>query len=241
MITFNQIQECNEAMPTIDFKGKGYVMVNERVKAFRKLFPEGFIRTDLLSLENGIAVMQAKAGYYEDGQERILGTGLAYEKETGSYINKTSYIENCETSAVGRALGFIGFGIDGGGIASAEELANALNNQKKEKADIPNNPAGEPFIPPKKTASATTATASKIPAKAENPVKKFIKDELATMGEAFGIPDKDQMLMRFMAMRESLIKGGVIEDVPSDQQTMEQAKAMIDAMYKNFRPSGESA
>jgi hypothetical protein len=57
-----------------------------------------------------------------------LATGYAQEKESSSFINKTSYIENCETSAVGRALGFCGFGIDVS-VASYEEVANAINNQ----------------------------------------------------------------------------------------------------------------
>lgn len=58
----------------------------------------------------------------------VLGTGTAYEKEGSTFINKTSYIENCETSAVGRALGMAGFGIDTS-IASAEEVQNAIANQ----------------------------------------------------------------------------------------------------------------
>jgi hypothetical protein len=58
----------------------------------------------------------------------VLGVGHAYEKEDSSFINKTSYIENCETSAVGRALGMAGFGIDAS-ICSAEELQNAVLNQ----------------------------------------------------------------------------------------------------------------
>lgn len=225
MITFEQIQKANEQMLSIDFKGKGYVMVNERVKAFRMLFPEGFIRTDLLSLENGVAVMQAKAGYYENGQERILGTGLAYEKETSSYINKTSYIENCETSAVGRALGFIGFGVDGG-ISSAEELANALKNQEK---------PGKPKEPVK-DAPAMVTTAAKLPA--ANPVKAYLAEQMKEMQELFGL-NKEEMKARFVAMRASLIEGGVIEDIPSDKQTMEQAEKMISSMYAYFRPSGE--
>ena len=51
-------------------------------------------------------------------------------KENSSFINKTSYIENCETSAVGRALGMAGIGIDTA-VASAEEVQNAINNQNK--------------------------------------------------------------------------------------------------------------
>ena len=63
-----------------------------------------------------------------------MGTGTAYEKEGSTFINKTSYIENAETSAVGRALGFCGFGIDTS-VASYEEVTNAINNQPKEKSE----------------------------------------------------------------------------------------------------------
>ena len=133
MITYEQIQKANEGLKGIDFKGKNYVMVDQRVTAFRKLFPEGFIRTHMVSIDDGVCVMKAEVGCYIDNyhSELILATGWAYEKESSSYINKTSYIENCETSAVGRALGFLGLGIDGGAICSAEELANAINNQKQ--------------------------------------------------------------------------------------------------------------
>ena len=134
MITFEQIQKANEGLACIDFKGKDYVLVAQRVKAFRKLFPEGFIQTDIISLENGVCVMKTRVGFYENGNEVILGTGLAYEKEANGYINKTSYIENCETSSVGRALGFLALGIDGGGICSAEELANAIKHQENSTA-----------------------------------------------------------------------------------------------------------
>ena len=232
-ITFEQIQKANEGLKAIDVKGKRYVMVNEKVKAFRQLYPEGFIRTDLLSLEDGVAVMQAKAGCFVDGQERILGTGLAFERQDSSYINKTSYIENCETSAIGRALSFLYLGADDS-IASAEELANAINNQNRQKEqDVPVVPAGKPFTPPK----AAKAEAVKVDKVADNnDVKQFINSELATMGATFGL-NKDQMMMRFMAMRSSLIQAGIIEDIPSDRQTMEQAKDMFDAMYKNFKPS----
>ena len=129
MITFEQIQKANEGLNSIDLKNKPYVLVPERVKAFRKLFPEGFIMTDILSLENGVVVMKTEVGYYGGDRKVVLGTGMAYEKETNGYVNKTSYIENCETSSVGRALGFLALGIDGGGICSAEELVNAVNNQ----------------------------------------------------------------------------------------------------------------
>ena len=111
MITFEQIQKANEGLTSIDLKNKAYVLVPERVKAFRKLFPEGFITTELLSLEAGVCVMKTEVGYYDGDRRVVLGTGMAYEKEANGYVNKTSYIENCETSAVGRALGFLALGM----------------------------------------------------------------------------------------------------------------------------------
>lgn len=130
---FEDIQKVNEGIKTTNIKGKEYAEVNQRIKAFRQLYPEGFIKTEILSNENGVVVMKAIVGWYTaDGSEIVLATGTAYEKETSSYINKTSYIENCETSAVGRALGMIGFGIDTS-VASAEEVENAINNQEQIK------------------------------------------------------------------------------------------------------------
>jgi predicted Fe-Mo cluster-binding NifX family protein len=57
---------------------------------------------------------------------------MAYEKEGSTFINKTSYLENCETSACGRALGMAGFGIDVS-IASFEEVSNAIAQQEDQK------------------------------------------------------------------------------------------------------------
>ena len=116
---------ANEQIKTTDIKGKDYAEVNQRIKAFRMVYPQGTIETEMLSNENGVVVFKASV-YDESGY--LIATGTAYEKEDSSFINKTSYIENCETSAVGRALGMAGFGIDVS-VASAEEVQNAINNQ----------------------------------------------------------------------------------------------------------------
>ncbi len=89
------------------------------------VYPQGQILTELLSNENGTCIFKA---IVNDNEGKNLAIGTAYEKEGSSFINKTSYIENCETSAVGRALGMAGFGIDTS-IASAEEVANAMQQQ----------------------------------------------------------------------------------------------------------------
>ena len=128
-IKYEDLVKANEAIRTTNIKGKEYAEVNQRIKAFRMVFPEGTIYTELISNENGICVFKASVFADSDPSQYPRGTGHAYEKESSSFINKTSYIENCETSAVGRALGMAGFGIDTS-VCSAEELTNAINNQK---------------------------------------------------------------------------------------------------------------
>jgi hypothetical protein len=128
MITAETIKSVNERVKKIEVKGKNYTCVAARISAFRELCPVGTISTEILSLADGIVTMKTTI---TDENGKILATGMAQEKETSSYINKTSYIENCETSAVGRALGMLGIGSDEQ-MASAEEVANAINNQNKQ-------------------------------------------------------------------------------------------------------------
>lgn len=137
-MNYQDIQRVNSEMTMLNLKGKDYAMVPERVTAFRKLYPEGFITTEILSHDGTVVTMQARVGYIrEDGSRVILGTGLAQEVKGKGMVNSTSYIENCETSAVGRALGFLGLGINGGGICSAEELANAVVAQRQMQGEAP--------------------------------------------------------------------------------------------------------
>ena len=135
MITFEDIRKANESIKTTAIQGKDYAEVNQRIKAFRMVYPTGTIATAMLSNENGVCVFSASVGYTtDDGTYIPLGSGTAYEKENSTFINKTSYIENCETSAVGRALGMCGFGIDTS-LSSADEVQNKINNQDTQKDD----------------------------------------------------------------------------------------------------------
>ena len=133
---WQSLVKANAAIRTTNIKGKEYAEVNQRVKAFRTLYPEGFITTEILCREGGLCIIKATVGHYADGKSVILATGTAYEKEGSSQINRTSYIENCETSAVGRALGMAGVGIDTS-IASADEMNNALLQQNTNDVQKP--------------------------------------------------------------------------------------------------------
>lgn len=125
-MTNEALQKANQSIKTTDVKGKEYAEVNQRIKAFRLVCPNGKIENEILSVENGVCIIKSTVS---DENGKVLGVGHAYEKEGSSYINKTSFIENCETSAVGRALGMCGIGVDTS-VASYEEVANAIVQQK---------------------------------------------------------------------------------------------------------------
>ncbi len=112
-------------LEAVNIKGKEYVTVNERIKAFRQNFAGWSLETEIVELTDERCVMKA---VIKDDKGDIKATGTAYELANSTYINKTSYVENCETSAWGRALGNLGIGVDTS-IVSAEEVQNAVNNQ----------------------------------------------------------------------------------------------------------------
>lgn len=172
MIKYEAIRKANEEIRLTDIKGKGYAEVNQRIKAFRMVYPNGTITTDIVKSENGIVLMKTIVSN-EDGV--VIGTGYAYEKENSTFINKTSYIENCETSAVGRALGMCGFGIDTS-VASAEEVENAMNNQGEAKQT---NNVRKPV----------TATANQI----KIILNLYNKDEIKAMLQRLNVPSLENI------------------------------------------------
>lgn len=112
-------------LKTINIHGKNYVEVNERIKYFRENYKGWSLTSELIDLTENRCVIKASV---TDEKDKVIATGIAYEVMGSSYINKTSFIENCETSAWGRALGNLGIGIDTS-IASAFEVNNALKQQ----------------------------------------------------------------------------------------------------------------
>lgn len=112
----------------VNIHGKSYSTVNERIKAFSKEYKDRFsIETNIIKLDEGLCVIKAKVTVLTKDSNSLVYEGHAYEREASSHINKTSYIENCETSAIGRALASAGYG--GDEFCSANELQNALHQQ----------------------------------------------------------------------------------------------------------------
>ena len=149
-MTYEELTKVNSQLKTMDIKGKKYVPVNERIKAFRMLYPEGKIKTELVKYDDGIVIMKAEVygmrtvaeeEDFTEGFCDLLASGYAKEVEGSSNINRTSALENAETSAVGRALGMLGIGIDTS-VASFEEVTNAQLNQEANALATPIEKAG---------------------------------------------------------------------------------------------------
>ncbi len=119
-------------LKSVNIKGKEYVEVNERLRYFRSTYPNYSLTSEVLEkTDKSILVLATIIN--EDG--RVLATGMAEEEKGSTFINKTSYVENCETSAWGRALANFGIGLDTS-VASADEVQNAIANQDKKPIDI---------------------------------------------------------------------------------------------------------
>lgn len=117
-------------MKSVNIKGKEYITVNERLIYFRSQqnFKNWRITEDLVSLDEKEGLFKVTI-INSDGNE--MAVAHAQEYRDSSYINKTSFVENGFTSALGRALGYLGIGIDTS-IASADEVQTAVNNQPKD-------------------------------------------------------------------------------------------------------------
>lgn len=119
----------NYKFKTTNIRGKQYVEVNERIKFFRQeeQYKNWGILTEFPVLDSEQCLCLCTITTPE-GQ--IVAQGHAHEEKGSSNINKTSYVENCETSAVGRALAMLGIGIDTS-IASANEVEEAIAKQQE--------------------------------------------------------------------------------------------------------------
>lgn len=121
-------KEVNDRLTRTNIKGRQYIDVAQRIQGFWELYPQGRIVTEMVADDGKRCVFKAEAYDMAEGGAGLLATGHAYEVNSGRGVNATSYIENCETSAVGRALGMLGIGSTDS-IASADEVMNAQQRQ----------------------------------------------------------------------------------------------------------------
>ena len=130
-----------------------YVTVAERVAAFYQTYPQGRINTQIVQhdTESGFILMRAEI-YRSTDDASPSATGHAFEVRSESYVNKTSYIENAETSSVGRALALLGFEVRRG-IASREEMDKTARMQPPDRASAERAPAEKPSPAPDRAAT----------------------------------------------------------------------------------------
>ena len=242
-MTMLPIEKRNQK--TGEITKKDYAMVPERVTAFRKLIPGGFILTDIVNVDGPTVTMQTRVGYYDDnGNPVLLATGLAQETKGQGLVNGTSHIENCETSSVGRALGFLGLGIEGGGgICSAEELANAITGQKQlqEKSKQAAADRTRPESPKRIDTPADVEKIDKVPdiqkleklkpepTDAQVILLRYLKESREKNGLT---PVQNNKL--FASKREALVRAGLAPDKKIELYTVDEANSLIEAMEKNF-------
>jgi hypothetical protein len=117
-------------MKSVNIKGKEYITVNERLIFFRSQpqYKGWRISEEVVSLDDKEGLFKVTIINLEGFE---MAVAHAQEYRDSSYINKTSFVENGFTSALGRALGYLGIGIDTA-IASADEVQTAVNNQPKD-------------------------------------------------------------------------------------------------------------
>jgi len=114
-----------DKLETVDIKGKPYVEVKTRVQWFRKNIENGSIETEILHFDNESIMCKTKV--HVNGA--LVATGMAHEDKNASAVNKTSFVECCETSSVGRALGMLGIGI-ATSVDTAGTVAAAIAQQE---------------------------------------------------------------------------------------------------------------
>ena len=142
-ISFQQVMKQAQQriieLEGVNIHGKEYKSVNIRIKVFREFFPNFSLTSDILVYSDNACRVKASV---ISPAHRVMATGHAEEDKNTNHINKTSMLENCETSAWGRALA--NFGLQGDELASANERERAkakedVLKQKESEARIKKN------------------------------------------------------------------------------------------------------
>lgn len=222
-----------------NIRGKEYQTVALRVSKFREACPMFSLTSTVIAREEDYVVMQAQIA---DETGRILATGHAEEYRKASQINRTSALENCETSAIGRALAAFGFG--GTEFATANEVLNAIHQQDGKRADAGQSSSTVSQHPP---ANDTPAKRQKLdgPHTSKtalwNAVRAFTHDLHGCgdldMFEAF-LAEKDSVALIEQCKRDApqLLEGG--EGMPEDYVPINQ---LIKRMRADFELIENSA
>ena len=180
----------------VKIHGKEYKTVAERILEVHKATKGNYsINTALISWEDGVVIMKAELSFNDNTY-----TGHAYEKEGTTQINRTSALENCETSAIGRSLASAGF--LGTEFASANEVENAIHQQNTSKA--PSKPTD--YKPAEMTIPQRGEILNLVKNQSDDIKDKTTKwlKEKHTRSQAKAMIKKLQSMDHYEAMHESL-------------------------------------
>lgn len=115
---------------TVPIKGKDYKLIAARLKEFLDdSNGEYAIHTEVLKADMNEALVKASVIHLATGV--VCSTGHAHEVQGSTSVNSTSWVENCETSAIGRCIGMFNSKYTGDSIASADEVASAIEQQSE--------------------------------------------------------------------------------------------------------------
>lgn len=195
-MTYAELEKVNSEIKYVPVEDGLYAPVAERVLAFRKIFPNGFIVTKLGTDHHNNVVVQAKVGTYTEdgGVEHVLGTGTAREKSFHP-IDNYSPLERAETAAVGRALGMAGFGVNTN-VGSFEEISQIPLDAPTEDINLSDRYVSdiltpEPIVLEANDVVSDVETPSEIP----EAVKTHSDSETTTKSpkpyKSGGLPDQD--------------------------------------------------
>lgn len=166
-----------------------------------------------------------------DGSESVSAIAYAREDETKKGMDGCQLTGACSSYARKYALNAL-LMIDDAKDSDDDSLSP--KNPANEKEPKQKQPEPKPV---KRDAPADVETSKKLPT--ANPVQAFLNNEIAFMSQRLEISDRQEMKKKFAEMRDVLIRGKVIPDIPADKITLEQAHYMIEAMYSNFFTDGE--
>jgi hypothetical protein len=186
------------------FNLQDYETVESRLEKWHDKFPDSRVETELIEASNTRFVVFAKL-FKTEADAKPCATGLAFETITEKGVNSTSALENCETSAIGRALANAGFAAKGK-RASREEMAKVVNpapSSFKDKLEAKQNIYGKSG----RSAAIETALRSSFEAdKDVAPVAWTVGDVVDQIGAS--TPNEPPACEHGHILKEGISKGG---------------------------------
>ena len=200
-----------------------YTTVSERIKLFREMYPMGRILTTLISEDPSRVVFKAEF-YRDDEDQRPFSTGYAREITADRGVNKDFALENCETSAIGRALANAGY--------SKEKFRASMTEMTKAER-LTGTPDDDPFYKPQPKVESfpngqpVPTVMKNQQGGLENGASAAQKGKIRGTAKDMGITTREE----FMGLVNACLMAANLDTVTSlDDLTKRAASAVIEQM-----------